>query len=129
MKLFLLTILLTTFSFSNTTIYISHNNKLSKVSHTELANLYLKKSNTINGIKVIPVDSKNRELFQEFYQKIIQKTPKQLHAYWTKEIYRGTKLPPKRLSSQAVKKAMKKGIPLLTYEKNKKTGHILISIK
>lgn len=133
MKSLILTILLSTFAFSGTSVYVSHNNKLSKVSHKDLANLYLKKSNTINGIKVIPVDSQNKKLFKEFYKNIVRKTPKQLHAYWIKEIYRGTKKPPKKLSAKAIKKAMNKvkknKTPIIAYAKNPKTGHILLTIK
>lgn len=129
LKALLLTIILSSFSFSNISIFISHNSKLSKVSHKELANLYLKKTNTIHGIKVIPIDSQNKKLFQEFYRKIIKKTPKQLHAYWIKEIYRGNKQPPKKLSPKALKEAMKNKIPLISYEKNPKTGHILLTVK
>jgi hypothetical protein len=111
MKLLLLTILLSNFAFSNISIFTSQNNKLTKVSHKDLANLYLKKTNTINGVKVIPIDSHNKKLFQEFYRKVIKKSPKQLHAYWIKEIYRGNKQPPKKLSPKALKKAMKKKHP------------------
>ena len=128
MKSLIFTILLSTFALSSTSVYVSHNNKLSKVSHKDLANLYLKKSNTINGIKVIPVDSPNKKLFKEFYKNIIKKTPSQLHAYWIKELYRGNKQPPKKLSAKAIKKINNK-IPIISYTKSSKTGRILLTIK
>jgi len=129
MKSILLSILLSSFAFSNISVYISHNNKISKVSNKELANLYLKKSNTINGIKVIPVDSKNEKLFKEFCRKVIKKSPKQLHAYWIKEIYRGDKQPPKKLSPKELKNAMKSKTPIISYDVMPKNGHILLTIK
>ena len=133
MKSLILTILLSAFAFSSTSIYVSHNNKLSKVSPKALSDLYLKKSNTINGIKVTPIDSQNKKLFKEFYRNILKKTPKQLHAYWIKEMYRGTRKPPKKLSAKAIKKAMNKvkknRTPIIAYAKNPKTGHILFTIK
>jgi len=129
MKLIFFSILLSSFAFSNISIFISHNNKISKVTHEELANLYLKKSDTIDGIKVIPIDSKNKKLFQEFYKKVIKKNPSQLHAYWIKEIFRGDKQPPKRLSTKELKKAMKNAIPIISYEKSPKEGRILLTIK
>lgn len=128
MKLLLLTILLSSFAFSNISV-ISENHKLSKINQKDLMNLYLKKTNTINGIKVIPVDSQNKKLFQEFYQTIIKKNPKQLHAYWIKEIYRGDKQPPKKLSAKALKEAMKNKTPIVSYTKNPKTGQILLTIR
>jgi len=129
MKSILLSILLSSFAFSNISIFISHNNKISKVSNEELANLYLKKSDTINGIKVIPVDSKNKKLFQEFCRKVIKKTPKQLHAYWIKEIFRGNKQPPKKLSPKEIRKAMKNKTPIISYDEIPNEGRILLTIR
>jgi len=133
MKSIILSILLSSFAFSNISVYISHNDKISQVSHKDLADLYLKKRDNINGIKVIPVDSKNKKLFQEFCRKVIKKTPKQLHAYWIKEIFRGDKQPPKKLSSKELKNAIKDAIktktPIITYDKMPKNGCILLSIK
>ena len=129
MKSLLLTIILSTFAFSNISIFISHNNKLSKVSNKELADLYLKKTTTINGIKVTPIDSQNKKIFQEFYQKVVKKSPKQLHSYWMKQIYKGNKTPPKKLSRKALKQAMRKNSRIIAYQKNPKTGRILFTIK
>ena len=129
MKPLILTLLLSAFTYANTSIEVNINNKITKVSQQDLASLYLKKTTTINGIKVIPLDTKDNKLFKEFYQKIINKSQKQLRAYWMKEIYRGDKQPPKRLSTSALKKLMKQKIAVMTYEKNSKTGHILLTIK
>jgi len=121
--------LLSTFLFADISVFISHNNKLTKISTKELANLYLKKKTTINGIKVVPIDSKNKELFNEFYKKIVKKTPKQLHAYWIKEIYKGKKQPPKKLSKAELHRAMKKNSHIISYAKIPLTGRILLTIK
>lgn len=129
MKTLIFTLLLSAFTYASSSIEVNIHNKITKVSQKDLVRLYLKKSNTINGIKVIPLDTKDRELFKEFYQKIIQKTPKQLHAYWMKEIYRGDKQPPKKLSQKELKKITKQKVAVMTYEKNPKTGQILITIK
>lgn len=129
MKSILLTLIFTSFAFSEVSVFISHNNKLTKVSNRDLANLYLKKTDKINGIKVIPIDSKNKKIFEEFYKKVIKKTPKQLHAYWVKQIFQGSTQPPKRLSKSAIKKAIKKGSHIIAYDSNPKTGRILLTVK
>ena len=129
MKPLLLTIIFTSFSLSEISIFISHNNKLVKVSNQDLANLYLKKTDTINGIKVTPIDSKNKKIFEEFYKKVVKKTPSQLHAYWMKQIYQGSTQPPKKLSSEAIEKAINKGSRIIAYDRNPKTGRILLTIK
>ena len=69
MKPLILTLLLSAFTYANTSIEVNINNKITKVSQQALASLYLKKSTTINGIKVIPLDTKDNKLFKEFYQK------------------------------------------------------------
>jgi len=129
MKPILLSILFSTFAFSNISIYISHNNKLTKVSNRDIANLYLKKTDTINGIKVTPIDSSDTKLFKEFYAKVVNKTPGQLHAYWMKKIYKTKAQPPKKLSKRAIEKAMRKNQYIIAYDTNPKTGRILLTIK
>jgi len=129
MKPILFSILFSTYAFSNISIYISHNNKITKVSNKDIADLYLKKTDTINGIKVTPIDSKNKKLFEEFYSKIVKKTPGQLHAYWMKKIYTSKTQPPKKLSPQAIKKEMKSNKHIIAYDSDPKMGRILLTIK
>jgi len=129
MKSLLFTIIFTSFAFSDISVFISHNNELTKVSNKDLANLYLGKTDNINGIKLVPIDSKNKKVFEEFYKKVIKKTPSQLHAYWVKQIFQGTSQPPKRLSKNAIKNAIKKGSHIIAYDTNPKTGRILLTIK
>ena len=129
MKSLILTLILTAFSYANNPIKITIDNKIINVPQKELKELYLRERTTINGIKVIPVDTKDNQLFKEFYSKIIKKTPQQLRAYWMKEIFRGDKQPPKRVSNAGLKKLIKQKTPVLSYRKNSKTGQILLTIK
>ena len=129
MKSLILTLILTAFSYANNPIKITIDNKIINVPQKEVKELYLKERTTINGIKVIPVDTKDNQLFKEFYSKIIKKTPQQLRAYWMKEIFRGDKQPPKRVSNAGLKKLIKQKTPVLSYRKNSKTGQILLTIK
>jgi len=128
LKTLFFSILFTSYVFSNISVLVSNNNKLSNITQKDLANLYLKKTNHINGVKLVPIDNTNQKLFQEFYQKIVKKTPEQLHAYWMKQIYHGTVRPPKKLSSGALKNAMKQNTHIIGYDKDPKTGKILLTI-
>jgi hypothetical protein len=128
MKSLILTILLSTFAFSNISVVTSSKSKLSNITQKDLANLFLKKTNSINGVKLIPIDNQNPQLFQEFYEKVVKKTPDQLHAYWVNQMYKGDRTPPKKLSTGAIKKAMKTNTQIISYSKNPKTGHILLTI-
>jgi len=94
-----------------------------------LANLFLKKTNTINGIEVTPIDSKNKKTYQEFYKKIVDKSPSQIDAYWIKQIYTGTKQPPKKLSNEEIKKAFQNNQKIIAYGNTPLTGKIIFTIK
>lgn len=120
-------ILLATMGNSDIKVMISDKNTLISVTAEELARVYLKQTDKIKGIRVTPID--NKASYKEFYRKIIKKTPKQLHAYWTRQIYKGNKQPPKKMSSSQIKREMKKNPKVISYTTNKSTGAILISIK
>ena len=102
MKLIVLLLSFSSLAFSQIHI-ISNNTKLKSMTITkkELADLYLKKTHTIRGIQVIPLDNKSN--FQEFYSQIVKKSPKELRAYWTREMYKSDRLPPKKLSIEQIK--------------------------
>jgi len=127
MKKFGLLLILSVLTFADIKIMTSPKNPLNKVTLEDLAKVYLKKTNTINGIKVIPVD--NKDSYEEFCKKVIKKTPKQLKAYWMKEIYRGDKLPPQKLSSKQIKEKMKENPKIISYSTNKLTGKVIFTIR
>lgn len=108
---------------------ISHNNTLTKVSRQQVANVFLKKTSYINGIKVTPIDNKNSKLYKEFYRKVVKKTPKQIHAYWVNAIFSSNKKPPRKLSSKGLKKAMKHNSKIIGYTKSSSGGKLLFTIK
>jgi hypothetical protein len=105
----------------------SEKNKLIEVTEREIADLYLKKTNKIRGVVVTPVD--NKDSYKEFCEKVIKKTPKQLRAYWAAEIYKGNKLPPRKLSSSEIKSAIKKNLKIISYASSKLTGKIILTVK
>jgi hypothetical protein len=114
-------------AFSDIKIMTSTKSHITNVSLEDLAKIYLKKKDTINGIKVIPID--NKDSYNEFCKKVIKKTPKQLRAYWMKEIYRGDKQPPQKLSSSQIKQKMQKNSKIISYSTNKLTGKVIFTIR
>jgi len=127
MKKILLLMILTMMAFSDIKIMTSTKSPITNVSLEDLAKIYLKKKDTINGIKVIPID--NKDSYNEFCKKVIKKTPKQLRAYWMKEIYRGDKQPPQKLSSSQIKQKMQKNSKIISYSTNKLTGKVIFTIR
>lgn len=125
MKIVILLSILSMVAFSDIKVMISKKNKLVSVTPSELAKVYLRKTDKIKGITVVPID--NKESYREFYSKVIKKTPKQLRAYWIKKI--DQKKPPKKLSTAQIKKEMKKNPNIISYSKSSTTGKILLTIK
>jgi len=128
MKLIVLLLSFSSLAFSQIHI-ISNNNQLKSMTITkkELADLYLQKTHTIQGIRVIPLDNKSN--FQEFYRQIVKKSPKELRAYWTREMYKSDRLPPKKLSIQQIKTMIKSNSNYISYSSSEISGVNIISIR
>jgi hypothetical protein len=127
MKLLATITLFSLFAFPDINIVTSDKNPLKNVTLEKLANVYLKKTDNIDGIKVVPID--NKDSYDEFCKKVIKKTPKQLRAYWMKEIYRGDKQPPPKLSPSEIKKRIEENPKVISYTSSKLTGKILFTIR
>ena len=129
MKTIFLSLLTTSIIFANISIVTPSNNKLTDITQKELANLFLKKTNYIRGIKITPIDSSNKELYEQFYKKVIKKTPSQIREYWIYQIYKGNLQPPKRLSNSQIKKEIEKNSMIITYASNPLNGKLILTIK
>ena len=129
MKTILILATVTSITFANISVITPKNNKLTHITKKELRNLFLKKTNHIRGIKITPIDSSNRELYEQFYKKVIKKTPSQIREYWINQVYRGTKQPPKRLSYNQIKKEIEKNSMIITYATNTLNGKLILTIK
>ncbi|HIP51980.1 MAG TPA: hypothetical protein EYG94_07840 [Campylobacterales bacterium] len=126
MKTILLLSLFFNLAFCEIVVMISTKNKLVKVTKKELTDIYLKKKSKIRGITVIPID--NRKDYASFCKNVMNKTPKQMRAYWARELYRGTKKPPKVKNNKQIKKAIKENSKIISYASNKLTGKIILKI-
>ncbi len=126
-KLLLLTLLWTIGVEANIKVLISNEHRVTSVTQKELSDLYLGKKNTIQGVKVVPID--NKENFKEFYQKVLKKNPKQLRAYWMREMYKGDRLPPKQMTVSQIKKEMKSNKKIVTYAISKLNGKVIMTVK
>jgi hypothetical protein len=129
MKTLLLSILITSSTFANISIITQNNNKLTKITQEELSDLFLKKTNNIRGVKITPIDSSNKELYEKFYKKVVKKTPSQIREYWINQIYRGNKQPPKRLTNKQIQKEIQKKSMIITYTSNPLNGKLILTIK
>ncbi len=102
---------------ANISIIISKNNKISSVTKNELANIYLKKTDTIKGQKVVVIN--NKDDYDEFNKKVLNKTPSQMHAYWMKQVFLGRKVPPKNIDKKDIQSEINKVDNSITYTSDK----------
>jgi len=66
------------------------------VSKADVAALFLGKKKSVAGISLVPIDQEEGAAPRDkFYQKVVNKTPAQLNAYWARIIFTGKGQPPK----------------------------------
>jgi ABC-type phosphate transport system substrate-binding protein len=76
-------------------VVVNPNNSLDSANQTEVVNLFLNKSKTLQGERLTPVDqSKGQTARTEFYDVVVRKNESQLKAYWSRLIFTGKGLPP-----------------------------------
>ena len=125
----LLSLLITSSTYANISIVTQKNNTLKNITQQELSDLFLQRTNTIRGVKVTPVDSTNKELYEKFYKKVLKKTPSQIREYWINQIYRGNRQPPERLTDKQIQKEIQKKSMIITYASNPLNGKLILTIK
>lgn len=128
MKYIFLLLSFSSLAFSQIKI-ISNNSQLNSITITkkELANLYLRKTDKIKGIRVVPIDNKSN--FKDFYIQIVKKSQKELRSYWAREMYKSDRVPPKKLSIQKIKGILKSNKNYISYSSSDVDGLISISVK
>lgn len=77
--------------------------KISILSEKEVKQLFLLKVRKVKDESITVVDSRNKILYAEFVKKHLRKSPKKMKAYWTRMLFTGRKIPPKKLSLKNLK--------------------------
>ena len=129
MKKFLFFVSLSAIVLADIKVIIPKLNSSFMATKKEIADLYLGKTKTIRGIEIVPIDNTDKKSYQEFYKKIVNKTPKQIYAYWVREMYRGNKTPPQRLSNHQIEEALRSKRNIIAYSFDALSGQVILSIK
>ena len=90
-------------------VVVSARSPVSKLTAAQTAQIFLGKSSTFpGGSHAIPLDQdEGSDVRNEFYAKVIGKSPTQLNAYWSRIIFSGDGQPPEVVSGNtAVRKAV-----------------------
>lgn len=83
----------------NIVVVVSKNSDIDMLDNQQVANIFLARTRMFpNGQKAVPIELKNSEIRNRFYNEISGKTASQLNAYWTTLVFTGKGKPPKSLS-------------------------------
>ena len=103
--------------FSDMKVITSQQNSLLAVDKDTLSAIYLKKVTSVDNKHITPID--NIADYNEFYKKVVKKTPQQVHSYWMKEIFTGKKRPPKKVLAKDLEKNLQENTTAITYSTGK----------
>lgn len=80
-------------------VVVSAKSAITHLTAEQVTKLFLGKTATFpNGGNAVPIDqAEGSSIRNEFYSRIVNKTPSQISAYWTKIIFTGDGYPPKQL--------------------------------
>lgn len=83
-------------AFSSLVVVVSKDSTIESLNENDVANIFLARTRYYpNGEKSTPVELKDSNFREEFYQNIAGKNTKQLMAYWTTLVFTGKGRPPK----------------------------------
>lgn len=106
-------IVLVTAAFSHARgISIIANNSFSKNSLTipQLKDVYLGKTEVVDGVRIQPIDQKEETIKQDFLKKIMDMSADDYRSYWIRRVFREGGTPPSSKGSpEDVIKAVKDG--------------------
>jgi hypothetical protein len=113
MKIIILLLSFTSLIFANINMRITKNSNISSLTKKEISDVYLGKRTTVQGVKIIPLD--DDKYYTEFYQTIVGKSPKQLRAYWIREMGKSKRKPPKKFTLSQIEGMIQKNYIFISY--------------
>jgi len=105
--------------------------EIETLSMYEIKNIFMVKKRSINDVSVIILDSLEKETYNVFIKKYLNKSSRKMKVYWTRMLFTGKKTPPKKLSIEEINLLDTNSSCYLSYieEKNKPKNWSIIPIK
>jgi hypothetical protein len=102
MKRVLTTLLLTllpTLAIADLVVVTAKQSTIEALTETEVRQLFSGQLRSINGQRLQPLDLPSRDRNrEEFYRKLMGRSPDQMRAYWTRLIFTGQGQPPREVA-------------------------------
>jgi hypothetical protein len=91
-----------TFASAEVVVIVNANSSINSATAEDIRQLFLGKRNDIGGVSLTPIDqAEGNDTRGVFYQKVVDKTPTQLNAYWSRLIFTGKGKAPKQYFDDA----------------------------
>lgn len=91
---------------------------INSLSNESVKYLYLGKIDTIDGVRIKPLVSKDKDLHNKFVNYIINKNISQYNSYWARLVFTGRKPIPKRLNTVEINEELSKMNTIIYINKN-----------
>lgn len=91
-----------TFASAEVVVIVNASSSVNSATAEDIQQLFLGKRSNIGGVELTPIDqSEGNEARESFYAKVVNRTPTQLNAYWSRLIFTGKGKPPKQYFDDA----------------------------
>jgi len=77
--------------------------KMESLSIYEIKNIFMLKKRSIENEQITILDNSNKETYNIFIKKYLNKSSRKMKVYWTRMLFTGKKIPPKKLSIEELK--------------------------
>lgn len=99
-KFILLNIFFLSILFADIKIIASHSCKVESLSEQDAKSLFMLKKKSINDESITVVESSDKEIYKYFIKKYLKKSSRKIKVYWTRMLFTGKKIPPKKISKE-----------------------------
>lgn len=98
-------------------VIVSAKNPLSKLTKDQVSQIFLGQAKTFyTGGQAVPLDlPEGSDLRKTFYQTVLNKSPAQMKAYWSKMEFSGSGQAPKMLSAEEIVKLVAENPKFIGY--------------
>lgn len=83
-------------------IVVSPSCQIDELSSYEVKKLFMIKQTVIDNQVITVLDNKDQKLYQEFLKEYLNKSPRKMKVYWTRMLFTGKKVAPKKFSLKLV---------------------------
>lgn len=112
----LIAVILHTFVYADIVAIVAKNSAAPPLTKKQLQDIYLKKQQFINGVKLLPINLQSGSPLRAAFEKSILKMDEtELGEYWNEKHYNGVKPPMVQNSAEAVKAMVKKAPGAIGY--------------